>query len=91
MTRTEQLQRLDAARRRVAGTLTAVMIVMYSAFILLIAYAKALLTRTVVPGLSVGILLGVLVILVSWLLIWIYARWANTHYDTAIANLRADA
>ena len=24
----------------------------------------------------------------SWLLTWIYVRWANTHYDTALENAR---
>jgi uncharacterized membrane protein (DUF485 family) len=82
------LQRLDAARRRVAGSLTIAMMVIYFGFILLIAYAKPTLTEPIVPGLSLGILLGALVILAAWLLIWIYVRWANTHYDRAIAGMR---
>ena len=41
-----------------------------------------------VPGLSLGILLGALVIVAAWVLIWIYVRWANTHYDAAV-QLRA--
>ena len=91
MTQTDDLRRLDAARRRVAGTLTVVMMVLYAAFILLIAYGKALLTTIVVPGLSLGILLGALVIVAAWVLIWIYVRWANAHYDTVIAGMRKDA
>ncbi len=88
MTRTDALRNLDSSRRRIAGTLTLVMTVLYVGFILLIAYAKPLLTRTVTPGLSVGILLGVLVIVAAWALIWIYVRWANTTYDDAIAAYR---
>jgi uncharacterized membrane protein (DUF485 family) len=90
MTRSDDLRRLDAARRRVAGTLTITMMVLYFGFILLIAYRKALLTTTIAPGLSVGILLGALVIVAAWVLIWVYVRWANRHYDTAIAGLRKD-
>ena len=33
-------------------------------------------------------LLGAGVIVVAWLLTWIYVRWANTHYDAALAGLR---
>ena len=88
MTRTDALRNLDSSRRRIAGTLTLVMTVLYVGFILLIAYDKPLLTRTVTPGLSVGILLGVLVIVAAWALIWIYVRWANTTYDDAIAAYR---
>ena len=61
---------------------------MYFGFILLVAYNKPLLGRIVVPGLSLGILLGALVIVAAWVLIWIYVRWANTHYDAAIDALR---
>jgi uncharacterized membrane protein (DUF485 family) len=39
------------------------------------------------PGLSLGILLGALVIVVSWILTWIYVRWANTVYDAQVRAL----
>ena len=32
---------------------------------------------------------GALVIVVSWILTWIYVRWANTHYDRVLNELRA--
>ena len=88
MNHTEQLKALDDARWRIAIALTIAMMVLYFGFILLVAYAKPLLSRIVVPGLSLGILLGALVIVAAWVLIWIYVRWANTHYDAAIAALR---
>lgn len=87
----DQLRALDAARWRIAISLTAAMTVIYVAFVLLIAYAKPLLATRIVPGLSLGILLGVLVILAAWLLILVYVRWANRHYDTALAALRRDS
>ena len=85
----EHLKALDAARWRIAILLTAAMMVLYLGFILLVAYAKPLLALIVVPGLSLGILLGALVIIAAWVLIWIYVRWANTHYDAAIVALQA--
>ena len=88
MTRSEELKALDSARWRIAVSLTAAMMAVYFGFVLLVAYDKALLTRTVVPGLSVGILLGALVIVAAWGLIWIYVRWANQHYDAKIEALR---
>jgi uncharacterized membrane protein (DUF485 family) len=81
---------LSAARWRVALLLTTAMMVLYFGFILLVAFNKPLLGRELAPGLSVGIVLGALVIVASWLLIWIYARWANTHYDTEVARLRRE-
>ena len=44
--------------------------------------------REIAGGLSLGILLGAMVIVASWVLIWIYTRWANTHYDREVARLR---
>ena len=78
-----------AARRwRVAIGLTATMVTLYFGFILLIAYAKPVLARRIAPGLSLGILLGALVIVASWILTWVYVRWANTHYDAELGRLR---
>jgi uncharacterized membrane protein (DUF485 family) len=84
----DQLKQLDAARWRIAIALTMAMMALYFGFILLVAYAKPLLGRLIVPGLSLGILLGALVIVAAWVLIWIYVRWANKHYDVAIEALR---
>jgi len=82
-----QLRALAEARNKVALILTVAMIVIYFGFIILIAFDKALLARIVVPGLSLGILLGALVIVASWLLTWYYVRWANAHYDTALTAM----
>ena len=68
--------------------LTATMTLVYAGFILLIAFNKPLLGTILVPGLSVGILLGVLLIVFAWVLIMIYVRWANTHYDSQLGGLR---
>ena len=75
-------------QRRFALQLTAAIVALYFGFILLIAYQKPLLARKLAPGLSLGILLGALVIVGSWLLTWIYVRWANTHYDTELDRHR---
>lgn len=83
------LESLAAARSRIAVGLTAAMTVIYVAFILLIAYGKTLLGRVIAPGLSVGIALGVLVIVAAWALILAYVYWANTHYDHRVVTIRA--
>jgi uncharacterized membrane protein (DUF485 family) len=81
---------LSKARWRVAIILTTAMMVLYFGFILLVAFGKPLLAHQLTEGLSVGILLGALVIVASWVLIWIYTRWANTHYDGEVDRLRAE-
>jgi uncharacterized membrane protein (DUF485 family) len=82
------LEDLAARRFRVAIWLTAAMLVVYFAFILLIAFDKELLARKVTDGLSLGILLGVIVVLATWVLTWIYVGWANRRYEPTIRRLR---
>ncbi len=64
------------------------MMVIYFGFILLVAYDKPLLTRVLAPGLSVGMLLGALVIVAAWVLMFVYVSWANRHHDAAVHAIR---
>ena len=82
------LEALAQAQWRLALRLTVAMLAIYAGFTLLVAWAKPLLATPIVPGLSVGIALGVLVIVSAWVLIWVYVRWANGHYDRTVATLR---
>jgi uncharacterized membrane protein (DUF485 family) len=83
-----RVARLAAARFRIAVVLTAVMVLLYFGFVSLVAYNKPLLARLITPGLSFGIVLGALVIVLSWVLTWVYVRWANRHYDPELERLR---
>ena len=82
------LEAVSAARWRIALSLTIAMMAAYFGFILLVAFNKPLLGTQVVPGLSLGMLLGALVIVVAWVLTWIYISWANAHYDASVDGLR---
>jgi uncharacterized membrane protein (DUF485 family) len=85
----QSLRALAARRFRLAVILTAVMMVGYFGFILLIAFDKPLMGRLLAGGqVSVGILLGAAVILLAPILTGIYVRWTNQHYDHAIERLR---
>jgi len=96
-----RLHAVAAKRWRIAIWLSVFMLAAYYGFILLVAFNKALLSRILVdnvatatgiaPGLSMGILLGALVIVFAWVLTLIYVYWANTKYDHeihALAHLR---
>ena len=82
------LEAVSAARWRVALSLTVAMMAVYFGFILLVAFDKPLLGRLIIPGLSLGMLLGALVIVAAWVLTWVYVRWANTHYDRQLGGLK---
>ena len=81
-----RLTRVAAARWRLSVLLTALMTIVYVGFILLIAFNKPLLGTVLMPGLSIGIVLGVLVIMTAWALIVIYVKWTNDHYDQAVSD-----
>ena len=85
-----RVARLAAARFRIAVILTALMVLLYFGFVSLVAFNKPLLAGLVTRGLSLGILLGGLVIVLSWVLTWIYVRWANEHYDPELERLRGE-
>jgi uncharacterized membrane protein (DUF485 family) len=81
------LEQLAARRLRVALGLTGAMLVIYFGFIFLIAFAPGFLGRRITDGLSVGMALGVVVILSTWVVTWTYVRWANRVYEPAIREL----
>lgn len=76
-------------RWRVAATLTSGMVLIYFGFILLVAFRPSLLGTLVSDGLSIGVVLGVVVIVAAWALTYAYVSWANRVYDPALASLRA--
>jgi len=72
----------------VALGLTGAMLVVYFGFILLIAFAKGFMGELITDGLSVGMAVGVLVILSTWALTWAYVGWANRVYEPEVERLR---
>lgn len=71
------LQEFARARRSVSLVLSSVILAVYFGFILAAAFAKAFMAETPVPGLSWGILLGALVIVLAFALTGIYVRVTN--------------
>ena len=81
---------LAKRRWKVSISLTAVMLVVYFSFILGIAFDKQALGSLLMPGLSLGMLLGVGVIITAFGLTALYAQWANQSYDPALERAIAE-
>ena len=71
----------DEMEASIAIALSTVVFALYFGFILAVAFAKEAMAAEIVPGLSLGILLGALVIVGAWITTWIYTGWANKHFD----------
>lgn len=83
----EDVRALARARWRIAIALSTVVFLLYFGFIFAVAFAKEAMAGELVPGLSLGILLGALVIVGAWLTTWIYVAWANSHFDARLSAL----
>jgi uncharacterized membrane protein (DUF485 family) len=83
-----RFQALVRQRAGFAWALTIAMLVIYFGFILLVAFAKPLLATKIGGGVtSIGIVLGLGVIVSAFVLTGIYVWRANSRFDELTRNL----
>jgi uncharacterized membrane protein (DUF485 family) len=75
-------------RWTISIALTVLLFVLYYGYILLVAYDKPLLARKIGTVTTLGIPVGVGVIVGAWLLTAIYVMWANTVHDDEVKRLK---
>ena len=81
-------QELVAARSRFAWILSAIMLVIYLGFILLVAFDPKLLGTPIGSGVTtISIPLGLLVIVLAFVLTGVYVRRANTEFDDLTSKI----
>lgn len=73
-------------KNRISYALTALMMVLYFGYALLLAYNPQALAAPL-GATTIGIPLGIGVIIVACILTGIYVRWANSEYDSLIKKL----
>ena len=83
----EEFRTLVSRRWTVSVLLLACLFVLYYGYILLIAFDKPFLAQKIGEYTTLGIPLGVGVIVGSWILTAIYVVWANGH-DAEVARLK---
>ena len=79
---------LTRSKNSISITLTVIELVCYFGFIFLIAFGKPLLSTKVTETMTVGIPIGIGVILLSWVLTGIYVYWANNKYDAMVEKIK---
>jgi uncharacterized membrane protein (DUF485 family) len=86
--RSPKFQELVRRRSALAWALSAAMLVIYFGFILLVAFAKPLLAIKIGSGVtSLGIVLGLAVIVCAFVLTGIYVQRANARFDELTSDL----
>jgi uncharacterized membrane protein (DUF485 family) len=84
----ERFKALVRKRVSVTLTLTILMLVVYIGFILLIAFNKEFLAMKIGEHMTLGLPIGIGVIVFAWLLTGVYTYWANGSYDRSVRELR---
>jgi uncharacterized membrane protein (DUF485 family) len=83
---------LVSKRSKLGWTLSAVMLVIYFGFILLVAYAPKFLGMPLGAGvMTVGIPVGLAVIVSAFVLTGLYVRRANTEFDALTRQIVEEA
>jgi uncharacterized membrane protein (DUF485 family) len=80
---------LSSKKNSVSITLAILELIAYFGFIFLIAFKKEFLATDVSPSITIGIPIGIGVIVLSWILTGIYVRWANQKYDILVEKVKA--
>lgn len=81
-------RRLAQSRARLAWSLSVVMITIYFGFILLIAFDKPFVGQSLAGGVTtIGIPLGLGVIMAAFVLTGLYVARANATFDRLTANI----
>jgi len=87
-----KFQAFVSKRNNYSIVMSILMIIAYYGYILLIAFDKPFLAQKMGAGVtSIGIPMGVGVILFTIVLTWIYVRRANTEFDTEAAEIIKEA
>lgn len=80
-------QALMRQKKSISTILTVVIMTVYFGFMGLIAFNPGALSAPVANG-TLGIPLGIGVIILAWILTGIYVRWANSRYDTLVEKVK---
>ncbi|MDR1967314.1 MAG: DUF485 domain-containing protein [Burkholderiaceae bacterium] len=90
--RNPQYQQLKRTRNRYGRTLTILMLIVYYGYVGLIAFDKPFLAQPIGQGVTtIGIPIGMAVILLSIIITGLYVRRANNQFDAATRDILKDA
>ena len=84
-------QKLVAVRSSYGWTMTAIMLIVFYGYILLVAFNKQLLATKIGAGVTTwGIPIGIFVIVFTVIITGIYVRRANKEFDSLTEQIRKE-
>ncbi|MEJ7694438.1 DUF485 domain-containing protein [Daejeonella sp.] len=83
-------KKLVKNRWNISLTLTFLMLFVYIGFLMVVAYHKETLKMPVGDSLNLAIIVGIGIIIFSWLITGVYVYWANNYYDAAVKEIKKD-
>ena len=83
-------RKLVKNRWNISLTFTFLMLFVYVGFLLVVAYQKDTLKMPVGDSLNLAIIVGIGIIIFSWLITGVYVYWANNYYDAAVKEIKKD-
>ena len=83
-------RKLVKNRWNISLTFTFLMLFVYIGFLLVVAYQKDTLKMPVGDSLNLAIIVGIGIIVFSWLITGVYVYWANNYYDAAVKEIKKD-
>ena len=83
-----QFRDLVRRKQKLSLALTAIIFVAYFGYMILMAFASDALAAPFGAA-TLGIPVGIGIIVFAWVLTGIYVRWANGAYDAMVARVRA--
>ncbi len=89
VSKTPEFTQLRKNFRGFAFPMTIAFLVWYFAFVLLSTYATGFMTRPLIGEVNIGIFLGLMQFVTTFLLTWLYIRHANKNLDPLAGQIRA--
>ncbi len=83
-----RFRKLVKNRWKVSLIMTVIILSAYFGFILTIAFNKEFLAQKIASHLTLGLPVGIGIILFAWILTGAYVWWANNHYDQQVEELK---
>ena len=84
----QEFQELFHKRKILSFFLTFLIVGIYVIYILIDAFDRQALAIKIFGGITLGIYLGIGVIIIGWITTGVYVWWANNKYDACINQVR---